>query len=117
MRLCKGTCGREVLDVRVWRAIPAEDRKLLREVQSQHAGRGMCGACHVKASRDGSVIDHPRATMPGWLFAEEWAEMADPRRSVVANVRELAPRLGMSEYAVQSAYYKNRRRGLIGVAA
>lgn len=108
MRLCVGTCGRELVPGKVWDVRPREDRAAWSEVQARLQGRGMCAGCYQAALRAGELIDFPREVRrsPDEV-AEDWQHLYDRDATVVQNVATIAPRLGMKPSALRSWYYRH----------
>lgn len=72
--------------------------------------RGLCGACYTRWRLRGTPERARGARVPSQIVAEEWSVLADPALSIAENVRRLAPRLGMSEAALEQAVTRLRRQ-------
>lgn len=112
MRTCKGACGRQLMSWVQWRDTPTEVRVRDRAVRAKHDARGLCNSCRRAAEANGTLIDYERKTMTRTEVLAEWSLLYDPEVSIAENVRRIAPRIGMSEYALDRAITRARRDGV-----
>lgn len=96
-----------------WKKLTLAERATLRaDGVSFHRARGLCARRHnpnpLKVRGGARLVSD---------VAEEYAFFADPNCSQIANVRAIAPRLGMTEAALERAVLRAKRRGLLEVAA
>jgi len=102
---CAGWCGRQLLTKHQWalvRGTPDADGL------ARHSRRGLCYACARTATARGVIEDYPTRVVLGSEVADEWRRMADPERSINWNVRNLAPRMGMTVGALGKAVQRMR---------
>lgn len=108
-------CHRSLVARTVWRSVTAGERKaLLAQGMAVHHGRGLCSTDYNQARKAGTLIDFERTQVPRDLVLEEWLLGADRSRSDAYNVRMLAPRLGMTEHALEQAVVRLRNAGRLG---
>lgn len=73
------------------------------------SARGLCKRCYSKASRDGTLVDHERASKPAAEVLAEWQQLADSTAPLMVECKRLAPRLGMRPETLAAAL---RRAGV-----
>lgn len=97
-------CGRPTVPDRRWRAVPPEDRaERFGEFTRADRGRGMCSACYRRWQVRTPLDERAPKGIPRDIVAEEWEMFHDGRLSRAANIRLIAPRIGMSEAALEKA--------------
>lgn len=72
----------------------------------RHEARGLCNSCYLLRTRDGTVIDYPRATLPRDDLLDDWVLLRD-----VTNTHTAASRLGLTLEGFRTALYRARRAG------
>jgi hypothetical protein len=105
------TCHRHMIAGRQWEKLTKEQRTANRAkgitVADSH---GLCGRCRTRQRRGVSK----RATVvPSSVVVEEWNWLANPTRPDQDNIRDLAPRLGMTYAGLEQAVFMARKRGLV----
>lgn len=110
MRTCTA-CTIPMIAMETWRNTPREERRRLRPTVRPHQARGLCDTCYYRDKRHGHTTN--RLTVRVVDVAEDWTHLADRRHSQQANVRALAPRLGMTETALERAILRAKRLGLV----
>lgn len=75
----------------------------------RHFGRRLCSGCYEVHRLRGTLIDFPRVKRTGADFAEDYTEL----RSAGLGRTAIAERIGMSRNAVDLAYGRAVRRGLL----
>lgn len=93
-------CGREM-----------RPQRTPRDGRPRYAGRGLCEACHSLARRHGRLDEYPRTNRPisDTLDDVRWVGL-DERLPLAPQFRAIAERLGLTESALEQAYYRSKRR-------
>jgi len=90
-----------------WRATPVADRVVLRAAgYARHSGRGLCTNHYWQAARAGTLDQYPGKIRPSTNVAEDWATISlsqNKLESRAYRIREAAPRMGMTEHALEKA--------------
>lgn len=96
----------------------AERKQQKSEGRRRRTGRGLCVNCADWLRRRGRIEEYPltEADVPIAVVVEEWAWLANPWRSDAHNIEALAPRLGMTNKALERALERARSKGLLPVA-
>jgi hypothetical protein len=76
----------------------------------QHAGRGLCWRCYRRSRDDGTLIDYAPRSRRNDDVIEEWLEL---NMLGVREIREAAPRMGMTIKALDKALYRARKNGVL----
>lgn len=110
MQQCK-TCHRDMIAGRQWEKLTKEQRDERRAkgitLSDSH---GLCARCRTRERRGASKAS---AVVPAEVVVEEWNWLANPTRPDPDNIRDLAPRLGMSYAGLEQAVFVARKRGLV----
>lgn len=111
MRTCT-ECGATMVPKRRWNAMRPTERACLRAAGHQRTGgRGKCDRCYSRCryrdAREGQVLK----IVPRRDVLEDWQQLADRSLSRAQNIRQLAPRMGMSEAALEKALDRAVRDG------
>lgn len=97
-------CGIRLIAHRTWEKLNAEERAEFRRTGHNRADRvGECHACGCsrrwQAYRDANPLPFNRRAD----VLAEWEFLVDHRMTMNANIREIAPRLGMTRKALAKA--------------
>lgn len=111
VRQCK--CGRQLVSRYTWRraTMPERDEMRANNIR-EHLGRGMCRTCWERVNYHGNLAEHERLSRDNEDVLAEWhhvdlnREMPRARRIAL-----VAPRLGMTETALERALYRAKARG------
>ena len=106
-------CGSELIGDKTWRKLSPEQRQVVRRRHmARAAGHDTCLLCYCRARR---LAAPPRQDTRRAVahVAEDWLDLVDPRRTQRANISAIAPRLGMSEGALERSILRAKRRGLL----
>lgn len=110
-------CGVDMMGTRAWGKLSPEERKSSRDRGFVRQGsRSRCVRCHGRVRRRENPKP-PRSRARTEIVVEDWKLLADPELSQNANIRNLAPRMGMTVYGLQAAILRAKRYGLLGRAA
>lgn len=72
--------------------------------------RGLCGTCYMRASRAGTLPDHPRILRTRVEFLADYRVL---RSEGYGTVRQVADRLGMQPAAVAQQLLRARKAGAL----
>lgn len=110
-------CGDGLVGQRSWYNLSLEERRAARAGgRNVHIGHGLCKRCHSRARRAGTLPEQP-SFVPLDVILEDWPLIVNKDLSQKANIRLAAPRLGMSESALEQALLRAKRLGLLERAA
>ena len=102
-RACRD-CDRWLLAQDQWRALPyATRRGLAAEGWAVHKGRGLCGVCYRRRSKNDTLLDVPKAGVERDLLVAEWDFFAKSRPTHRQNVRAFAEYMKMPFPTVERA--------------
>lgn len=82
--------------------------RCVRPIRGRQGGRGLCKDCHRTCSRNGSLLDFPRATRSAAEVQEDYAVAC--LRMPDATIAERAELMGMSAEALRRALERARAR-------
>lgn len=108
-------CERRLILEHHWRAMSAEAKATAKHTgRAAHRCRGLCTRCHDRAAAAGTLEDFPRINMagPDVLAEWEWLHEAGELRSSdsrAQRIRQAAPRIGLSEEALDAALWRAER--------
>lgn len=106
------TCGVQLLIEKLWRTLTPEQRaNAWRHDVARGDSSTACARCFGQARRAASPTRRVRNSVAN--VAEDWDTLADRRITQAANVRHLAPRLGMTEAALERAILRAKKLGLV----
>lgn len=102
-------CRIPMMTEHAWEKLTLEERAQRRaDGVNCHRGLGLCVPCYMRRR-----VRPVRTTRPVATVAEDWTELANPHRTQKDNVRHLAPRLGMTETALERAVLRAKKLGLV----
>ncbi len=112
------TCGVEMVSDKLWARMTTEQRDEARRRNMLRSGVGpACRRCYMAERRTGTWVVTPPRGVPADMVVEDWNLLVDRTLSQASNVRRIAPRIGMSEAALEKAILRAKRRGLLERAA
>lgn len=105
-------CDRTLVPDSQWKASDQQQRLIWNAAGVYpHKGRGLCPTCYDRARRTDTLLDFERTTVPLDMVLEEWERMDHEGRSRQDVCRQLAPRLGMTWWALEKALDRASVRG------
>lgn len=97
-------CSIELVPDPAWRRMTLDQRAAAKAAGiAKHNGRGLCRACYEWVKAHADLIDYEPNQVPAAVVAEEWEHLRNPRGSRMQQIREVAPRMGMSVPALHAA--------------
>lgn len=112
------TCGVEMVTDKLWTRMTPAQRDEARARNMLRSGIGpACIRCEGVQRRAANRAANPPAVVPAEAVVEDWLLLRDRERSQAANIRLIAPRVGMTEVALEKAILRAKRRGLLERAA
>lgn len=106
-------CGAKLIRWGVWAAMTRDERLEARADGHERAYGDICARCEHNRRRGGKVGVPRRVHTPIEDVAEDWAMLRNRELSQAANIRRIAPRMGMSERALEAAILRAKKIGLI----
>lgn len=68
--------------------------------------RGLCRSCYRWARTHNALHKYERVNQPRGEILHDWAHLADPLRPLKEEIARLAPRLGLTEKALESRLHR-----------
>lgn len=80
--------------------------------RNAHRARGLCDRCYNRLRNRGELTDYPAISRTRDEVLTELDHLGfDPRQPIQAQLREFAPRIGMTVAALNKAYYRAAKAG------
>lgn len=110
------SCNTAMVSHHAWRKLTAGERAQHRAGGvNYHRALGLCTSCYEHARRRLAGVPVRGHRLRD--ITEDWTHLVDPRLTQSANVRHLAPRLGMTESALERTILRAKKLGLLERAA
>ena len=97
-------CDRKLMVAPKWRALPQDEKRRLHHLGwDRKESRGLCARCYAAVKRRGQLDEWALDPNRAQIIREEYDFLADHCRPLAENVRNLAPRLGVTESVMRQA--------------